>query len=526
MRKQITKIVTAILLTAAILSTVALTEFRANAQATNSNWNLTAIQGVKAYPNLQEYIWQENASTAPHGPYDIIALHRLVDNHTTTKGVVFVLPGIYANGQALTTNPPTSNFTKTENSSCCIYWANRGFDVYTIDYRTHFIPNSLNNSDLSFMANWTLDMFINDIKEAITQAKGVSGAQKLFLAGQSLGGTWAQTYASKYWQDDLTGLILLDPASNATTVKPAVLPGTYNLTVDIAKMNTYGNWSWENPQQTYSPYALNPGYLSLFQLAAQNPGAPAQYPNGTLITTLNPRTSRTWANITEWLEYTFNTGKNYNTYGGYSNATIAINFAAEGDRYFPVRPFLDGLTMSSWQTSPFLPYDYMAHMREINVPLLAFRSELLGIPSYGPVVNNMATNDFTYVMLSNYGHGDVNRGTYSARDVYEPTLQWMTNHTTAQPTATPTQTATPTPYVPTTQSPTPSPRPTIRPTPTPSSTQCPTPTPTQVPEITPTPTPKTSPALAADQITTLAIIGIAVVIIIAAIAIAVKLRGS
>ena len=79
----------------------------------------------------------------------------------------------------------------------------------------------------------------------------------------------------------------------------------------------------------------------LVQFAAQNPAAPAQYLNGTLITTINPRTNNTWANITEWFEYDWNIANSFNTYGGYSNITANMNLATQAERYYPVRVFID-----------------------------------------------------------------------------------------------------------------------------------------------------------------------------------------
>jgi len=392
--------------------------------AASDSWTLVNdARAMKAYPDLKEYVWQKNATMPPNGPYDKIGLHRLVKMGITPKGVVFMLPGAYGSGEQLVSNPPTDSYTKTENISNCIYWANRGLDVYALDYRRHFIPANFNSSQLSFMADWGQDQFISDMKEAIDKAKEVSGSSKLFLAGQSLGGAFALYYASKYWQQDLNGLILLDPALNSTPVKPNVQTNSYNLTADANKIKTYGNWSWENPQASSTPSPFNPGYLSLVQFAVQNPGAPAQYLNGTLITTINPRTNKTWTNITEWFEY--GGRAMWNTYGGYSDITINMNFLAQGERYLPTRIGLDTAAFNDWTISPYHSYDYLAHMKEVNVPVLAFRSALLGIPAYGNVINRMATTDFTSIILTNYSHADVFQGTYSARDVSQPALDWM-----------------------------------------------------------------------------------------------------
>ena len=85
------------------------------------------------------------------------------------------------------TNAPDENWTKTENQSQAIYWANRGFDVYTMDTRDYFVSQNFNLSQyafnttqLSFMANWGWDQWISDMKEAVGKTKEVSGVQRVF----------------------------------------------------------------------------------------------------------------------------------------------------------------------------------------------------------------------------------------------------------------------------------------------------------------------------------------------------------
>jgi pimeloyl-ACP methyl ester carboxylesterase len=427
MKKMKYKALTIALIIGLIITTLPI--FIASSNAATNDWTLTQDgRGVKAYSDLKEYVWQKNASMAPNGLYDKIGLHRLIKTGVALKGVVFMIPGIYGNGEKLVSNPLSDNFTKTENMSQCTYWANRGFDVYTIDYRYHFIPVNFNKSQLSFTANWGMDQFISDIKEAVDKAKEVSGNQKVFMAGMSWGGILAQIYAAKYWQQDLRGLVLLDPGPPKSTVaKNQNQTNSYNLTSTVNTMKALGGWLWENPQASTTPSPLNPGYVFLVQFAAQNPGAPAQYLNGTLVTTINPRTNQIWANITEWFEYGWNTANSFNTYGGYSNVTVIMNLATTADRYYPLRIFLDYTAMLDWTVCPYMPYDYVAHVKEINVPVIAFRSGL-NLAAYGNITNGMATTDFTWTVLPNYGHSDVFQGTYSARDVSQPALDWMLSH--------------------------------------------------------------------------------------------------
>jgi pimeloyl-ACP methyl ester carboxylesterase len=203
-------------------------------------WTLvTNGRAVSAYPELREYLWQKNAAMAPNGPYDKIALHRLVKADSKPIGVIFITPGLYCSGEQL-----LSVFANTENNNQPIYWANRGFDVYTIDYRTHFVPSTLSPDQLSFMAEWGLDQFVNDVKEAVDKAKQVSHTNKIFIAGESLGGAMAMFYAAKYWREDLKGIILLDSAG---IVKNTATTNTFNLPAAVDAMKASGNYAYEMP---------------------------------------------------------------------------------------------------------------------------------------------------------------------------------------------------------------------------------------------------------------------------------------
>ena len=398
----------------------------------DDGWILFGSRALKAYPELREYVWQKNASLAPNGPYDKIGLHRLVKTGITPKGVVFILGcPMWGVGEQRISNPPGDSWTKYANYSDAIYWANRGFDVYAIDYRSHFIPTSLNASQLSFMADWGWDVWISDIKEAAEKVKAVSGSSKFFIAGECSGGEAALNYATKYWKDDLKGIILLDANFLGVTSYPIVgttgtETNTYNLTLQMNNMKTSGTYAY-TPTLTLTP--------TLAAYALQNPGAPAEYPPGTPLTpTINPLTTKPWTNITEYV--TYNVQYNFPAYpgmfanlmGGYGNVTQFEYFDANRD-FLPNRLTLETAAMANWVNCPYLTYDWNDHYKEINVPILAFATGLfMNRTGTFRFVNGINNTDFTGIMLKNYGHTDVYYGTYAARDVFEPAYQWMLSH--------------------------------------------------------------------------------------------------
>jgi pimeloyl-ACP methyl ester carboxylesterase len=401
--------------------------------AAAQGWTLTVdARSLKAYPDLKEYVWQKNASMPPNGPYDQIALHRLVHLGVMPRGVVLLTNcPMWGTGEFEISNPATDSWTKYENFSQAIYWANRGFDVYAIDYRTHFPPKPVNTTEASYAANWGWDVWVGDIKEAADQVKAISGASKFFIVGQCTGAEAALNYATKYWQTDLNGIILLDMNFVGTVGYPVVGTATgtntYNLTNAINNMNATNGW-------VYS--AGLSAYRDLSNYALQNPAAPAEYPPGTPLTpTVNPLTNNTWANITEY--YTWLAQNNFgilppafsgafsNIYGGYGNVT-QVEYCLANQEFLPDRLVLENLAMADWVNCPYMTYDYNDHYSEIGVPILAIEAGKFGnITGTFHFVNGTASNDFTGIMLNDYGHTDLFFGTHSAQDVSQTALDWM-----------------------------------------------------------------------------------------------------
>ena len=392
--------------------------------AAADGWTLVNdARAMKAYPDLKEYFWQKNASAPPHTDYDKIGLHRLIKTGTATKGVIFIIPNFASGGEEYTSNPPTDNWTKTENYSQAIYWANRGFDVYAMDPRTHFVPNTMNVSQLSFMKDWGWDMYVSDVKEAVDKAKETSGAQRVFVVSYSQGAGIAMNYAAKYWKDDLRGIILEGPVimGNIGIIgKRGNETNTYNYTAQIDNMTATAKWATENAQLSN---------ILVMKYALENPGAPAEYPPGTPLTpTVNPLTNRTWANITERNTYFWsNVNPLTNALEGYGNITQVEYTFSMMDRWIPARLDIEAKAMVDWVNCPYVTYDYDDHYAEIGVPLLAFSglhsSNRTG--TFRGFINRINTTDFTGISIPNYGQYDLFIGPYSAIDVSQPASNWM-----------------------------------------------------------------------------------------------------
>ncbi len=390
--------------------------------SSSEDWTFVEEREVKIYPDLRECIWE--TERPPYGPYDKIGLHKLVKAGVEPRGVVFILPGTWSSGEQLISNPPEDWWTAYENHSFALFLANRDFEVYSIDYRTHFVPVYLNPADLSFMIDWGWDQWISDIKAAVDLTKELSGAERIYMAGDSFGGSAAMNYASKYWEEDLKGILLRDGGTGAKY--PELVTNTFDLPTAIAEMIATGGWS--------SEVGTVPGSIFIMKYADEYPDAPPVNPfTGELLEpTINPFTGLPWPNIAEWAAFViyvaWGPGVVSNIYGGYGDPSVMIHIDATFDRYWPTRLSLESAAIRDWDNCPYVTYDFDDHYWDIDVPLLAFTSELFGLAYWGPFRHGISNPDFTGVYLWGYGHLDVYSGEYSEEDVSLPTYEWLISH--------------------------------------------------------------------------------------------------
>jgi pimeloyl-ACP methyl ester carboxylesterase len=408
-------------------------------KAADSGWTLTSdSSNIKAYPNLHEYVWQKNASMAPNSIIDKIGLHRLVKIGTTPSEVIFIMPSAFSSqkNSVYGTNSPDENWTKSENQSQAIYWANRGFDVYTMETRDYFVSQNFNLSQyafnttqLSFMANWGWDQWISDMKEAVSKTKEVSGFQKVFMAGVSDGGEAVLNYATQNWKQDIRGIILLDAQiyggkAAQLVAKTGGETNTYNLTKTLNEVNANGTY--------FKEFGGVAGWVVLAQYAEANPEAlPINPWTGLWLnsTARNSFTGKNFANITDWFASIFSLLGIANFYGGVANITITIHNFANHLRYAPNRLTIESQAMKDWVNCPYLTFDFDDHWSEIGVPTLVFASgSYTNSTGTFRFINGINNNDFTGITLLKYMNMDTFIGINSSNEVSEPVYQWMISH--------------------------------------------------------------------------------------------------
>jgi pimeloyl-ACP methyl ester carboxylesterase len=425
---------TALILAGMLFATIP--AFISTSKAADSGWTLTNDAGtVKAYPELREYVWQKNASMPPNSIIDKIGLHRLVKSNSLTKEVIFIMPSAFSSpkNSAYGTNSPGENWTKTENQSQAIYWANRGFDVYTMETRDYFVSQNFNLSEynfdttkLSFMQNWGWDQWISDMKEAVSKVKEVSGVQKVFMIGISDGGEAILNYATQNWEQDIRGIVLLDASVYGGKATQLVArrgneTNTYNLTKTLNEVSANGTY--------FKEFGGVTGWSVLAQYAENNPEAPPINPwTGQWLnsTAKNSFTGKPFANITDWFASIFSLLGIANTYGGTANITVTIHNFATHLRYSPNRLILESQAMRDWVNCPYLKYDFDDHWNEIDAPIIVFASgSYTNSTGAFRFINGINNNDFTGIMLLKYMNMDTFIGINSSKDVSQPTFDWI-----------------------------------------------------------------------------------------------------
>ncbi len=321
-------------------------------------------------------------------PFDKIALHRLCNGPIPPahpEAVVLYLPGTNMNGGVALDDP---------RYSFQVYLAQQGIDVWSMDYRTHFIPPQTPQTDLSELAGWTNDLFESDINAAAAFIGEKSGRGRIFVAGFSRGVEFAYLFAAKHYPERVAGIIALDGfiPTHPMRIEQGT-PGQY--AVDIGgKHLTYDK------------------RRTLMQMVIDNPDQPAPIPKY--------KTAR------ENLEHVMydaapGNGAFANMQAGHSDAVVLAKLLIGYDRYWP--SVQDG-------ENPFTP-QLIASLKASKIPVIAFASTNFGPQWPGDVEaasKSTGAPDPSFTKLDGWGHLDVLAGTKSESQVFAPTAAWIKQH--------------------------------------------------------------------------------------------------
>jgi len=341
-------------------------------------------RNFKGAPGVSESSFE--ASVGP-SPFDHIGLHHVTKAATPDEHraiVVLYLPGTNMNG-AIAPDDPKYSFP--------LYLASNGIDVWTLDYRTHYVPSTAERKDLSELKSWTNDLFNSDIDAAANFVMQKTHRDKLFVAGFSRGVEFAYLYAATH-PSRVQGIIALDgfiPRHPSRTPSPDAIAddlGGQHLTFNKRK--------------------------ALMELVMTNPDGPAPIPKY--------KTAR--ENLQHVL---YDAGGVFgghgglaNSLGGYSDPAVLAQVLVTYDRWWPA--------VQDYE-NPFSP-ERLDALKASHIPVIAFASTNIA-PIWPSWVEDSAKSTGGTVAVAKFaewGHLDVLCGTSSEKKVFEPALAWLKQH--------------------------------------------------------------------------------------------------
>jgi hypothetical protein len=384
-----------------------------------ADWKLVAaettiagVSGPSGAVALSETRWL--LERPPGGPYDRIQVHRYRRSEERSRhgsdaaparAALLYLPGTHMNG-ALSLSDVRHDLW--------LGLALRGIEVWTLDYRTHFVPasSSAENGGHAFMQDWTLERFVDDARAAAALVRRESGVPALFVAGFSRGATLAFGVACMESQGAVAGLVVLDghfkSAASAAPAAPLDFEAERQRLFAEGRYSTdvAGRIGWEKRHQ-------------LMTAAADDPSGPA----------LDPGFASVGEQVASILYGAWRPGALADPVNGVSRVDVLARLLVGYDRYWPAIQNLEGRGVSLLADDPRTPIDDA--WGELTLPILYFGATNLGaewILDGVFSVTKSGSPDVELHVLEGFGHLDVLVGERSAELVQAPIARWIEAH--------------------------------------------------------------------------------------------------
>ena len=352
-----------------------------------SGWKEINSFSAKKEGEIEEKEWVKDYSE--EGPYNKICLHRFSGKVKSGK-IILCLPGTWSSGEQLIhlSYHGMGYASTSQEKSRYKYLASRGHIIYALDYRTHFVPPFLKNKELSFMREWGLEKWFRDITESISFILDLENAETLLLEGDSFGGIAAFNYASRYSDENLSGLILMDGGPIKTESWELIYPGTPK---SVEEMDGKGVFSLDCPGGINNP---------IWPFALKNPDVPSPVSG--------------FKNLAEYLMHNLD-ATNFTNFKSYPFSKMEYIFPilATFDPFWPCRIAID------------LKDEELSSLnRDIKLPSIFFTSGNFGTALWDESSLPRGTKK---VMLDGYGHLDIYAGENTFKDVFSVLGKWIDN---------------------------------------------------------------------------------------------------
>lgn len=341
-----------------------------------------APRALKGAPGIYEWYY---VAKRGRSPFDRIGLHHVASGPKAPahpEVVLLYLPGTNMNGEIVPDDP---------SYSMPLYLAAHGVDVWTMDYRTHFVPADTPAAKLGEMARWTDGVFEGDIAAAARFVSAETGQPKMFVAGFSRGATFAYLYAALH-PKRVAGLVILD---GFIPRRPAQSRPAGRVADDVGGRHL-----------TYSKRQ------ALMRAVIRDPGGPAPLPK-------YKTAADNLAHVVYGAGGFFGGhGGLANPLGGFSKPSVLARVLITYDRWWPAVQDYGN------------PFDsrVMARLGASKIPVIAFTSTNISRDWPAEVATSAratSSPDVIVKRLKGWGHLDVICGTHAKAEVYAPVLAWL-----------------------------------------------------------------------------------------------------
>ncbi|PKN65165.1 MAG: hypothetical protein CVU52_11220 [Deltaproteobacteria bacterium HGW-Deltaproteobacteria-10] len=376
--------------------------------------------------NLVETLW--TTESPPESRYNTFGVRRLaLKNRAAYKGVLVHLPGSSSNGNFYTTS---------ENYDFRIYLANRGYDVYTVEYRTSFIPKE--ETDYSCMATYKTSATLADLRKIIEFVKQKTGMRKIFLSGHSTGTRYVYLYACARSSEDLAGIIPLDGSPWEMNGRPSS-----ESTMDINSGYTaLASGDTEANRKLLSGWGVEPdtGYYNVRIINwAPEMGKAMKYyfsplPYGPQYGPFAgfPTVSDY---IADQLQHIWGNAQLTNIKNGYARVEVMMNMMSKVGVPWPLVDYLEDAYLGNWKGNPpEAKLKFLKNIEKVKTPILAFASEMW-TTAVGyeyrwkrEGYEMIKSTDRQYILLTGFGHMDILAGEKAKDEVFVPLYNWLQAH--------------------------------------------------------------------------------------------------
>jgi dienelactone hydrolase len=392
--------------------------FGINPPAVRPVWTLASKTAVGA--QLQETFW--TTELPPIAKHMKVGLRRLFKkNGTTRKGVVVYLPPSATTAHL---------YTENEKYDFRIFLANRGYDLFSVEYRNSFVTAE---ADISDLAKFTTSLTLSDIQQAIAYVKKLTGVKKVFLIGHSSGARFVYLYACARWGEDLKGMIPMD-GSPWESAGPSA-EGTMDISLGyaaLAKGDTPAN------RALFKSWGLEPGpqyydvVISRFA-APFNAAVDRYYSEGP--TAKSPVAG--FPTVSDYIADQFyrvwGERQLTNVLNGFAKVGPLLDFALKaGATHWPLVDYMEDDYLGNWNGNPpVAKLRFAKNIGKINIPILVFAStewtDALGFQYRWKKEGCEMINSYDrqFVLLNGFGHLDVLVGEYAKERVFIPLYNWL-----------------------------------------------------------------------------------------------------